>query len=72
MSNIVDFPTWIFKKERELNELAYNLEVEKYSIENEKYHLGMEKSAARSKILAAFAVGAIVGMLIPTLAIFII
>jgi hypothetical protein len=72
MSNIVDFPTWLFKKERELNELAHNLEVEKYSIENEKYYMGMEKSALRSKILASFAAGVIVGVLIPMLAIFLI
>ena len=62
MGDLVNFPTWVFEKERELNELERDLAIERYSIEREKYQLRVEKSATKGKILIAFSVGIVVGL----------
>ena len=62
MGDLVNFPTWVFEKERELNELERNLAIERFAIEKEKYRLRAEKSATKGRVLIAFSVGIIVGL----------
>ena len=62
MGDLVNFPTWIFEKERELDGKERDLAVEKYHIEREKYQLKIEKSTARTKVLIAFSLGLITGI----------
>jgi len=62
MGDLVNFPTWVFEKEKELNELERNLAIERYAIEREKYRLRAEKSTTKGRALIALSVGIIVGL----------
>lgn len=62
MGDLVNFPTWVFEKERKLNEIEHSLAMERYSIEREKYQLRIEKLTVRTKILIAFSIGLLAGI----------
>tara|TARA_Y100000034_G_scaffold83759_1_gene100281 strand:+ start:491 stop:706 length:216 start_codon:yes stop_codon:yes gene_type:complete len=62
VGDLVNFPTWIFEKERELDDKERELTVERYHIEREKYQLRIEKATTKTKILVAFSIGLIAGI----------
>ena len=62
MGDLVDFPTWIFEKEKELNAREQELAIERYCVEREKHRLKIEKSSTQTKVLIAFSFGVMAGI----------
>lgn len=67
MGDLINFPNWVFEKERELNKIENDLAIQKYVIERERYSVDYDKSTIRAKILISFSVGLIVGCLVSIL-----
>jgi len=67
LGDLINFPNWVFEKERELNKIENDLAIQKYVIERELYSVDYDKSTIRAKILISFSVGLIVGCLVSIL-----
>jgi uncharacterized protein YfeS len=60
MSNVIEFPTWIIEKERELKSLDAHLKVKEQRLEIAEKKIADERIVQRTKVLLAFCVGLLV------------
>ena len=57
MSNIIEFPSWIVEKERELKSLEARLKVKEKRLEINKRKIADERIVQKTRILLAFCIG---------------
>tara|TARA_E500000331_G_C17242471_1_gene707606 strand:- start:1090 stop:1302 length:213 start_codon:yes stop_codon:yes gene_type:complete len=69
MDNIINFPTWIIEKERELSKLEFEIGLEILKIEKEKSRIRHEKANTLFKNMICFFSGIGVGGVIVILSI---
>ena len=62
MGDLVNFPNWIFKKERDLEEREKDLAIERYCLERDKYNIKKEKSISKGKTIIVFCFGLACGL----------
>jgi|TARA_Y100000310_G_scaffold250231_1_gene256419 hypothetical protein len=60
MSNIIEFPTWIMEKERELKSLDAHLKLKEKRLEIAEKKIADERIVQRTRTLLAFCVGLLV------------
>ena len=67
MGDLINFPTWIIEKERNLAKLELHLSIREEWIEAEAMKVEGRKSSQKAKIMLAFFAGMLFGsmMLIP-------
>jgi hypothetical protein len=64
MGDIIKFPGWLAEKERELDELAINLEFEKHVIDQEAKRINEAKMMHGTRMMVAFCTGMIIAALL--------
>ena len=62
MDNIINFPTWLLEKERDLSKLEHDMIMERMYIEREKSKIKQGKEEFLFKNLMCFSLGLIVGI----------
>jgi len=60
MDNVINFPSWIMEKERELKELELHLKVKNHRLEIDREKIKNERIVHRTRILLAFCLGLLV------------
>lgn len=64
MGDLVNFPTWIIEKERELNRLEITLAMREDWLDAEIDHIQSVKANHKAKIIIGFFTGVILGTLL--------
>ena len=64
MGDLVNFPTWIIEKERDLNRLEITLAIREDWLEAEIDHIESIKATHKARIIIAFFAGVILGTLL--------
>jgi len=62
MDNIINFPTWLVEKERDLSKLEHDLIIERMYVEREKSKIKQGKQEALFRGLMCFSAGIVVGI----------
>ncbi len=64
MGDLVNFPTWIIEKERDLNRLEITLAIREDWLEEEIDHIESIKATHKARIIITFFAGVILGTLL--------
>jgi hypothetical protein len=64
MGDLVNFPTWLIEKERELNRLELTLAMREEWLDAEIDYVESEKANHKAKIIISFFAGVVLGTLL--------
>ena len=64
MGDLVNFPTWLIEKERELNRLELSLSLREEWLDAEIDHVESIKANRKAKMIICFFAGVVIGTLV--------